>query len=72
MAYTYTYINELNQFGYTSYTLVLTDSDGIMPEIRNDKYFSQSKFPNLNQSDLDSEAQKDINYYTQVYLDENS
>ena len=71
MAYQYRYINELKQFNSTSYTLVLEDDAGIMPEIRNDKSFLNSKFPNLNDSDLNAEAQKDIEYYTQLYLDEN-
>jgi len=68
MAYNYTYINKLKQFNSTSYTLVLEDSDGIMPLIRNDKNFLDSKFPNLNNNDLDAEAQKDIEIYTQEYL----
>lgn len=71
MAYRYTYINKLRQFNSTSYTLILEDDAGIMPIIRNDKNFSDSKFPNLSDSDLDAEAQKDINIYTQLYLDEN-
>lgn len=71
MAYNHTYINPLEQFNSYNYTLILEDQDGIMPLIRNDKCFLKNKFPNFNQSDLDEEAQKDIEIYTQQYLDEN-
>lgn len=70
MAYNYQYINKLEQFGYVSYTLILQDIDGIMPLIRNDKYFSKEIFPKLDLNDLNSEAQSDIQIYTQQYEDE--
>lgn len=70
MAYTYSYINKLKQFNSTSYTLILEDSDAIMPLIRNDKYFSDDDYPNLCQKDLEDEAARDINLYTQDYLDQ--
>lgn len=71
MAYQFRYINKLKQFNSTSYTLILEDDAGIMPVIRNDKNFLDSKFPNLSDSDLNAEAQKDIIIYTQLYMDEN-
>lgn len=70
MAYNHTYINKLEQFSSVSYTLILEDQDGIMPPIRNDKYFLKSEYPNLSQSDLIIEAKKDIDTYTQMYEDE--
>lgn len=70
MAYTYKYINQLVQFDYTNITIVLTDDSGIMPEIRNDKSYLNSKYPDLTFDFLDSEAKKDIEIYTQRYLDD--
>lgn len=70
MAYTHSYINKLDQFGYVNYTLVLRDEDGIMPTIVNDKSFSKEVFPDLGQEVLEQEAQNDISIYTQQYEDE--
>lgn len=71
MAYSYTYINEFQQFGFRQYTLVLEDTDGIMPIIRNDKCFSLEDYPVMTNDIKNAEAQKDIEIYTQLYLDEN-
>lgn len=37
--YRYRYINKHSQFDETSYSLILSDSDGIMPEKRIEKIF---------------------------------
>lgn len=70
MAYNYSYINRYDESTGISYTLILEDQDGIMPLIRNQKYFAKKAFSNLQQKDLDIEAQKDITLYTQNYQDE--
>ena len=70
MAYKATYINKLDQFDGISYTLILEDEDGIMPTIRNDKFFNRSKYPEIYDSTLEIEANKDIAHYTQKFLDE--
>jgi hypothetical protein len=33
MPYTYEYMNKITQFGVINYTLKLTDSDGILPDL---------------------------------------
>lgn len=71
MAYSYNYINELKQYGFRQYTLVLEDATGVMPTIRNDKCFSLEDYPVMTDDIKDAEAQKDIEIYTQLYLDEN-
>ncbi len=42
MAYQIEQINDLEQFGELNTTFLLTDSDGIMPDIRVDKVFKIS------------------------------
>lgn len=70
MAYIPNYINKLIQFGANNYSLILTDSKGIMPEVRIEKRFCLYKHPNQDSTFLQQEAEKDIAIYTQIYLDE--
>ena len=50
MPYTYEYMNKISQFGVINYTLKLTDSDGILPEICMPVILSESEdnYDNLN------------------------
>lgn len=58
MSYNAVYINPLVQFGAVNLTLILTDSDGIMPSVRVDKKF---RYPEqCNEEGLATEAQRTI------------
>jgi hypothetical protein len=50
MPYTYEYMNKITQFGVINYTLKLTDSDGILPEVFLPVILSESEdnYDNLN------------------------
>jgi len=63
--YQASFINKLAQFGYCSYDLVLTDSDGIMPELRLMKEFRAGEDSNLEEVGV-AECVK----ATQAYQDE--
>lgn len=49
--YTYQYINKLEQLGWVSYTLILTDLDEIGPDVRIEKTF---------RSDISSSELQDV------------
>jgi nitrogen regulatory protein PII-like uncharacterized protein len=50
MPYTYEYMNKITQFGVINYTLKLTDSDGMLPDVFLPVILSESEdnYDNLN------------------------
>jgi hypothetical protein len=50
MPYTYEYMNKITQFGVINYTLKLTDSDGLLPDVFLPVILSESEdnYDNLN------------------------
>lgn len=62
MAYRYRYINKLIQFGKITYTLILQDLEGDMPEMRLDKQFDA-----VDDEILYQEASKEIISATKLY-----
>lgn len=64
MAYQYQFINKLEQFGYISYDLILTDDAGVMPSIRLMKEFKSGE-----DTDLDTIGATAISSSTQLYQD---
>jgi hypothetical protein len=65
MAYIAKYINNLVQFGTVSLDLILSDSDGIMPDKRISKNFTTSD--QVTEESLLIEAQKEINFAIEEY-----
>jgi len=64
MAYQYQFINKLEQFGYVSYDLVLTDDAGVMPDVRTIK-----EFKTVDAVDLDNIGSTEANNATKLYQD---
>lgn len=65
MAYQITRINDLEQFGELNTTFILTDTDGIMPDVRIEKFFNiESNKPRI----IENEKQIDILRVTNEYL----
>lgn len=65
MAYQITRINDLEQFGELTTTFILTDTDGIMPDVRIEKFFNiESNKPRI----IENEKQIDILRVTNEYL----
>lgn len=65
MPYQAIYINPLVQFGAVNITLILTDTDGIMPSVRMDKKF---RYPEqATEEGLATEAQKTIYWAVAEY-----
>lgn len=65
MAYQVTRINDLEQFGELTTTFILTDTDGIMPDVRIEKFFNiESNKPRI----IENEKQIDILRVTNEYL----
>jgi len=65
MAYQVTQINDLEQFGELTTTFILTDTDGIMPDVRIEKFFNiESNKPRI----IENEKQIDILRVTNEYL----
>lgn len=58
-------INDLEQFGELTTTFILIDDEGIMPEVRYDKFFSVT---NNNAQFIEEEKQRDILRATNEYL----
>ena len=59
MPYNYTYINKQHQFEEITYTLVLEDSDMILPVVRVEKTFKESSV-DVDDTLLFNEAQAEI------------
>jgi hypothetical protein len=66
--YRYRYINQHSQFGRTTCTLILSDLEGDMPDVRIDKEFGMSA-NQLDNEILYQEAAKEIMAAQQVYND---
>ena len=65
MAYQVTQINGLEQFGELTTTFILIDDEGIMPDVRIEKFFSES----MNKPEIiENEKQIDILKSTNDYL----
>lgn len=65
MPYQVTQINDLEQFGELTTTFILTDTDGIMPDVRIEKFFNiESNKPRI----IENEKQIDILRVTNEYL----
>jgi len=65
MAYQVTQINDLEQFGELTTTFILIDDEGIMPDVRIEKFFSES----MNKPEIiENEKQIDILKSTNDYL----
>ena len=65
MAYQVTQINDLEQFGELTTTFILVDDEGIMPDVRIEKFFSES----MNKPEIiENEKQIDILKSTNDYL----
>lgn len=65
MGYQITQINDLEQFGELTTTFILTDTDGIMPDVRIEKFFNiESNKPRI----IENEKQIDILRVTNEYL----
>ena len=65
MDYKITQINDLEQFGELTTTFILTDTDGIMPDVRIEKFFNiESNKPRI----IENEKQIDILRVTNEYL----
>ncbi len=65
MAYHVEQINDLEQFGELTTTFILTDTDGIMPDVRIEKFFNiESNKPRI----IENEKQIDILRVTNEYL----
>lgn len=67
--YRYRYINQLSQFGRTSYTLILDDLEGDMPVIRLEKEFGMP-IDQIDNEFLYQEASKEIKIAQQDYNDQ--
>jgi hypothetical protein len=65
MAYQVTQINDLEQFGELTTTFILTDDEGIMPEVRYEKFFSVK---NNYLEFIEEEKQRDILRATNDYI----
>lgn len=65
MAYQVTQINDLEQFGELTTTFILTDDEGIMPEVRYEKFFSVK---NNTLEFIEEEKQRDILRATNDYI----
>lgn len=65
MAYQVIQINNLEQFGELTTTFILVDDEGIMPDVRYDKFFS---IKNNNAQFIEEEKQRDIERATNDYI----
>ncbi len=69
MAYQIEQINDLEQFGELNTTFLLTDSDGIMPDIRVEKIFKLND--NLNKI-IENDKQLTCLFYENKWLNNGS
>jgi len=65
MAYQVIQINDLEQFGELTTTFILIDDEGIMPEVRYEKFFSVK---NNTSQFIEEEKQRDILKATNDYI----
>jgi len=65
MGYQVTQINNLEQFGELNTTYILTDTDGIMPDVRVEKIFKLND--NLNKI-IENDKQLTCLFYENEYL----
>lgn len=64
MAYNIEQINTLEQFGELTTTFVIVDNDGIMPEVRVDKFFSKkNNIPEIIENEKQIEILRATNNY---------